>query len=423
MAPDLARGFMLLLIAAANSSFYLWGHEASLYSPHPHGGSALDRALQFLMAVFVDGRIYPLFALLFGYGMVQLARSRVGRGWAPDAIRRTLNRRHLWLVLFGCVHAVLLFGGDILGAYGLTGLVLVALLFNAKDTTIRAVIIVCAVLFLGSGLLSALSALGLGLWLASDPLLAAEVATSLETGSFGSLADLMSGQPNYLVAALFRLVTWLISTPSVVLGLSVPTMVLIGWLAARHGILENPAAHRTLLRRVALWGSLIGWAGGVPMGLVHAGVWHLSDAVGWGPLALLYALGPFAGAGYAAAFALLALRLGGTPGRLAPVAALGRRSLSGYLFQSLAMAPLLAAWGFGVGARMHTAGMLAIALAVWLAAVPLAWWLESTGRPGPFEALLRRLIGRPDAVAAPPAPAPPPGAGGPGAAAAASDSR
>ncbi len=415
---------MLLLIAAANSTYYLWGHDASLYSPHPRDGSPLDRALQFLMSVAVDGRIYPLFALLFGYGMVQLARSRVGRGWPPGAIRRALNRRHTWLLLFGFVHALLLFGGDILGAYGLTGLILVALLFNAKDATIRIVIVVCAALSLGGGLLSAATALGLGLWLASDPVLAAEVAQSLETNWFGSMADSVSGQSNYAIAALFRVVMWLVSTPGVVLGLTVPAMVLLGWLAARHGVLENPAAHRTLLRRVALWGILIGWAGGVPMGLVHAGVWTLSDTVGWGPLVLMYALGPFAGVGYAAAFALLALRLGAKPGRLAPVAALGRRSLSGYLAQSLVMAPLLAAWGFGVGTQVNTTGGLAIALGVWLLSVGLAWWLESTGRSGPFETLLRRLIGRPDAVAAPPAPPPHrPVAGGPAGATGASGSR
>lgn len=66
---------MLLLIACANSIWYLWGHEGSIGSAHPADGSALDKALQAVMAVAVDGRIYPMFALLFGYGMVQLARS------------------------------------------------------------------------------------------------------------------------------------------------------------------------------------------------------------------------------------------------------------------------------------------------------------------------------------------------------------
>jgi uncharacterized membrane protein YeiB len=46
------------------------------------GGSWLDNALDVLVATVVDGRSYPLFAMLFGYGMVQLFR-RQSRSEAP----------------------------------------------------------------------------------------------------------------------------------------------------------------------------------------------------------------------------------------------------------------------------------------------------------------------------------------------------
>lgn len=392
LAPDLARGMMLLLIACANSIWYLWGHKGSLVSAHPTDGSGLDKALQAVMAVAVDARIYPMFALLFGYGMVQLARSRAGRGLPPAAIRHELFRRHWLLVLFGFGHALLLFAGDVLGAYGLTGLVMVALFFDRADRTLRTWLIVFGCLIVAGGMGSV--AIGALLWwvLVQDPNLAAVVGSDL----MGlTLADAVSGHSNYFVAMLWRAGVWLMSTPSAMLTLVVPAMVLLGWMAARRGILEHPERHRGLLRRVAVIGIAVGWLGGVPSALQHLGLLEPPEAVSWALLSLSASTGPFAGVGYAASFALIAAHRP-QPGPVAGViAALGRRSLSGYLWQSIVMAPLLAAWGFGVGARVGVAGVLAIAFGVWLVSVLIAAQLDARGKPGPFDALLRRLVARP----------------------------
>ena len=47
--------------------------------------------------------------------------------------RQILRRRNPWLMVFGLVHAAPVWMGDILGAYGLAGLVMVALLFRGWD--------------------------------------------------------------------------------------------------------------------------------------------------------------------------------------------------------------------------------------------------------------------------------------------------
>lgn len=392
LAPDLARGLMLLLIACANSIWYLWGRESGFSSAHPLDGTALDKALQVVMAIAVDARTYPMFALLFGYGMVQLARSRVGRGLPPAVIKHELVRRHGLLILFGFMHALLLFGGDVLGAYGLTGLVMVALFFDRADRVLRTWLIVFGCLIVVGGL--GATAMGAAfVWLlAQDPSLAASVGS--DAMPFG-LADMLSGHENYLLGMAWRVGMWIAATPGTMLALVVPAMVLLGWLAARRGILENPQQHRRLLRRVAVIGITIGWLGGVPSALQHLGLLGLPEVASWAPMPLATATGPFAGAGYAALFALLAARAP-QPGQVTgPIAALGRRSLSGYLWQSIVMAPLLAAWGFGVGARVGVAGVLAIAFGVWLVSVLIAAQLEARGKPGPFDALLRRMVARP----------------------------
>ena len=60
--------------------------------------------------VLVDGRVYPLFAALVGYGLARLADR------APEGV---LRRRGVVLIGVGALHGVLLFPGDIIGAYGL----------------------------------------------------------------------------------------------------------------------------------------------------------------------------------------------------------------------------------------------------------------------------------------------------------------
>src|SRR5699024_4550612 len=95
-----------------------------------------DRIVQGLLIVTVDLRVYPMFAMLFGYGMVMILRSQLAKGATERQARKTIQRRNLWLIVFGAAHALLLWGGDILGAYGLTGLLVVWLFLRRRDGTL-----------------------------------------------------------------------------------------------------------------------------------------------------------------------------------------------------------------------------------------------------------------------------------------------
>ncbi|CAM5244040.1 hypothetical protein SVIOM74S_02629 [Streptomyces violarus] len=63
-----------------------------------------------------------------------------------------------------------------------------------------------------------------------------------------------------------------------------------------------------------------------------------------------------------------------------------------YLAHSLLFAPVLAAWGLGLGAHLGSTTMALFAFAVWLVTVAGAYALERAGRRGPAEAVLRRLM-------------------------------
>ena len=136
LAPDLARGLMLLMIVLANTPWYLYGQTAGVSTVHPADGSALDRFVQLLIMTFIDFRVYPMFAFLFGYGMVQMFSRQVESGVPVKQARRLLRRRNWWLLVFGFVHAGLLWNGDVLGAYGLAGLVMVGIFFKRRSRTL-----------------------------------------------------------------------------------------------------------------------------------------------------------------------------------------------------------------------------------------------------------------------------------------------
>jgi uncharacterized membrane protein YeiB len=123
---------MLLLIALANSHVYLHGHAIGVRG-YPADGTVADRAVTLAQMTLVDGRAYPMFAALFGYGIVQLLRRQTAAGRDEDAVRWLVRRRGWWMVLFGFGHALLLFSGDIIGAYGLLAVVLAGVIIGSSD--------------------------------------------------------------------------------------------------------------------------------------------------------------------------------------------------------------------------------------------------------------------------------------------------
>jgi len=380
LAPDLSRGMMLLLIALANVSWFLYGSPAAGMNAHPAGATGIDAVWQAIAIVVIDARSYPLFAFLFGYGIWQLYSRQQAMGLDAKRARRLLQRRHLWLIVFGAVNAALLWYGDVLGAWGLLGLLVTWIFLRRRDRTL----IVWASVLLGIlGLISLMSLIG-GLFVPPG-------AAGAEDFSIPNPAAI----PDYRASIGARLLFWLILTPGqAILLLAAPIVALIAIVCARRGILESPQAHRPLLIGTAVLGIAIGWLGAVPEMLAHFGVWSVPS---WSLTSLHGMTGLFAALGYVAVFALIASRYTASrrpAGVVGPLTALGKRSLSGYLWQSVVFAPLFCAWGLGLGAILSQWQAALIALATWLVSVALATMLDRAGKRGPAERLLRKLVYR-----------------------------
>lgn len=372
LAPDIARGGMLLLIALANVHVYVYGHPLGVRG-YPLDLEGADRWVVLLQMLLVDGRAYPLFGLLFGYGIVQLASRRGAVGLpVPDRVR-LVRRRGAWMIVIGAAHGLLLWAGDIVGAYGLLAVLMAGLLVRGSD---RALIGTAA----GGAALTSLVYIG------------AALPAPPDTGTDSMLPSMSTESP--LEAALFRAFEWL-GIGLVVAGLTVFGAVALGAWAARRRLLDEPEKHRVLLVRVA--GAGIGAAVvlGLPLSLMAAQLWQ-APSLGMIMLAgALHALGGYAGGvGYAALFGLLAIRLTRRAGP-GPVThalqACGQRSLSCYLAQSVAFVALLPAWTLGLGENAHLWQTALVAIGTWLVILLIAEASARAGYRGPAELLLRRL--------------------------------
>ena len=426
-APDVARGFMLALIALANVPFWV-----SFFPEHPRAGfAALDAMTSadqwwFLVrAMLVDRRAYPLFSILFGFGMVIMARRTIERerraaldplprelsaGWTPmqwhifneaveararRAASRLIRRRGWWMIVIGAVHS-LVFSGDIIGAYGLVA-VTCAELIVMRRSWLRVVVGLC---------LAALSLLSLG-----------AMANAMGYG----LMNLEYHGPSVLTATypLTSFGSWIVSTLLTPLTSLVVPCVMIGVGVARWGALQDPRGHRGALCAIAGGGLLVGALGALPyaMGqLDWAQVWSIG-----GTFVLYHATGVAGACGWLALLALVGggpreavAQVGEAPAQVGEavaqvgedpreelgavrsfLSAIGRRSMTAYLSQTLVFVAVFLTLGL-VGVRSVGAAVAGlIALGVW-AVIGIGCVVSDVmgATRGPAERVLRWLVAR-----------------------------
>lgn len=373
-APDVARGFMLLLIAVANVSWWMPSGSAL-----EENAGRVDQIWLLIRTGVVDQRAYPLFAALFGFGLMTMVNRRVAadidRGvppyWAFDSARRLIRRRGWWMLLFGLVHA-LIFMGDIIGTYALLAAIFAGVLTRKQYRLMAGI---------GSGALVAALAFALLSGISGS----ADITGMAETLGRGGL-----------FMPLLSILLWAFNSPMTLLVSTVIPAAFIGARLADTDILANPAAHRSRLALVATAGLGIGFAASLPLGLRLSGI-----AVGAAP-AWAWPLNTLAGlAGAFGWLALLTLFAGNPPvgGHLSGIrqmlSAIGQRSMTAYVGQSVLFALFFAvARWTGISEYVTTASGALIALAVWLILGLLCQVMASRGTRGPLEVLLRRAVAR-----------------------------
>lgn len=138
---DAIRGFALLGIFIANISvgFAFYNENAANVGTlfHP-----MDKTVHFWSAVFIEGKFYSIFSLLFGWGLAIQLKNAASNN---RLIVGTVRRRLFFMLLLGMGHLFLLWTGDIVAFYALLGF-LFLWIRNWSDRNLFITAIICLLL-------------------------------------------------------------------------------------------------------------------------------------------------------------------------------------------------------------------------------------------------------------------------------------
>jgi uncharacterized protein len=116
---DVLRGFAILGIFIANlNSFNFYNESAHLEGPFLL--PAFDHTMSFFQHMFIEGKFYTIFSLLFGWGIAL----QIKRGEAKGInVLPTVRGRLFFMLLLGFIH-LLIWTGDIVFFYAMLGFLL-----------------------------------------------------------------------------------------------------------------------------------------------------------------------------------------------------------------------------------------------------------------------------------------------------------
>lgn len=219
-----------------------------------------DSILSFIVEVFFNAKFYPLFSFLFGLGMsLQMLNVKHSHG----AFGKIYARRLFWLFVFGALHAVFVWDGDILSTYAMLGLILLALRnMQPKHLLILAVIILLARPMVESALMPPMNKSSVveksmpdeGNVLGSGDFSAA-TRYRIETWWFSGMVSEMAGffPSNFLMFILSPFI-WLVGFADML------AMFMLGLAAGKENLFHD------LRGKSAFWEKLFRWT--FPAGLV-----------------------------------------------------------------------------------------------------------------------------------------------------------
>lgn len=376
---DALRGAAVLGVLLVNVTFMA---SPVLFLPPEElqsgGFGSVNAFFSGLVAWLVNGKMIALLATLFGAGMGLIA----ARNLAAGRLRRVLFvRRSLFLIVLGLAHMLLLFPGDILFGYGVTGLIAILFLRRSPKALLWWAGSIAAFGFLIVATIN----------VANQLLSSSDLSVSLANELASTTAAYDSRDYGGVIAANAMMAA-LVQSSGVIIGQTwILPLFLIGMAAAKSGIFTNPGAYRTLLRRTAWIGIGVGlplnlflFPGGVlgANGLIPA---EGGAAIGVVSAAVKVLAVPLLSAGYGSALVLLWLRVKAPR----PLVAVGRMALTAYLLQSLLAFGFF--FGFAVYGDLGFAAALVLVLAIWaiIAAVCTLWLRRFSF--GPMEWLWRTV--------------------------------
>ncbi len=378
---DVLRGFALCGVMIANmnshSGYFMLPTEAQAAMPH----AAADNIVMWFVKFFTDGKFYSIFSLLFGIGFGLQMKRAMDKGEKFGG----LFRRRLWfLLLFGILHGVLFYVGDILAAYAILGFALL-LFSNVSNKNLVRWSVFFLVLPVFQYLISWVPA-----QFSTPPPPSGGMPFEMIVNAYRSpslLDDIMMNTGGLVMA---RYPEFLFTGQI----FKVFAMFLLGYFVARKEFFVNLPAHNALFRKMVIWGALIG----IPANIVLAQMYTTNLMAMRAPLGIVqplaYLLGvPALAFFYTGSIALL-YQKSTWKSILNIFAPFGRMALTNYLMQSVIASLIFTSNGLELYAATEPVYFVSIGFGILLFQIPFsAWWLNRF-RYGPMEWAWRSLTYR-----------------------------
>jgi uncharacterized protein len=374
---DILRGFAVLGILAVNAIAFAWPGQMDAGSTAvPYDMNTGNQWAVWCVEVLLHNKCRTLFSMLFGISIFLVGGER------SDKARGAVLRRRLGvLAIFGLLHGLALWFGDILLLYAWSGLFM--MLCRSWPPK--------RLLWTGIALLTAFSLLEAGgeIYSALQPYDAAKAAQSLtkQTADIWKIVETV--RSGWLGAMTENLKMWAMVQGMSMAMFVLPTvgLMMIGLSLFKSGYLAGRAKAGTygvmLVVGIAITGGF-GWYDWIDLipGRAPPEIYI--------PRVILDLLAPFVTLAWAGLLILMTrYGLGWLTRRLAPV---GRMAFTNYLTQSLIMASLFyMPWGPMLYGKIEPAPLWGIVAGVWL--LQLIWsplWL-SRFEMGPLEWVWRCL--------------------------------
>ena len=379
---DVLRGFAVLGILVMNiQAFAMPG--AAYFNPTAYGDlNGLNFFTWLASYLLVDQKFMSIFSLLFGAGICLFADRAEARSGRSVGLH---YRRMFYLLVFGLIHAYLLWSGDILVAYALCG----SVIFLLRNRSPRALVVSGLVVFVVASVFS----IGIGItteFIPDEDV--AEIVAAWAPDVAKIEAELVAYRGGWFAQQAQRvsdtLVMHTMALPTELLWQSAGIM-LMGMALYRWHILSAVRNDRFYLRL-----ALIGFGVGLP--IVAAGAWW-NFAAGWrwersmflgsqfnywGSLAMAF--------GYVG-LVMLAVRREWFSALQMRLAAAGRMAFTNYIAQTLICTTIFYGHGFGLFGSVVRWQQAIIVIAIWVIQL---WWsplLMRRFRYGPLEWSWRAL--------------------------------
>ena len=251
---DILRGFALFGILMVNMTV-MYHPYTSILIDNTETLSTINLYVRYFIQFFFESKFYVIFSFLFGYGAWIFLNNK---GTDLTLTVPLFKRRLFFLFLFGLIHVSLLWPGDILIFYALMGF-LILVFKKSSDRKLWVYSITFTVLPM------LLFLLLFGLIAMAPASQQAEINGALlddsVNSSFVSKANLIYTTGNFFDLIAIRWQDWAIVTlPGAILffyPISIG-MFLLGFLASRKQVLSKVSQNRSLLKKIMIWGLVIG---------------------------------------------------------------------------------------------------------------------------------------------------------------------